>query len=74
MWTDYIYLAERFGASEMRILQYCLGISLVERKTNQQGIGQEVNVMSVLDRMKKGCSCLDICAEKKEKQKHQKST
>ena len=68
MWTNYIYLAERFGAFEIRILRYCLGTSLEEHKTNQQGIRQEVNVMSVLDRMRKKLQLFGhVCRKKRNK-------
>ena len=51
-WPLTDYLAERFSVCEMRMLRYCLGISLEEHKTNES-IRQEANVMSVLDLMRR---------------------
>ena len=47
-WPLTDYLAERFGVCEMRMLRYCLKISLEEVKTNES-IRQEANGMIELD-------------------------
>ena len=46
MWPLMDYLAERFSVCEMRILRYCLGISLEENRTNKS-IREESNVMKI---------------------------
>ena len=51
-WPLTDYLAERFSVCEMRMLRYCLKISLEKHKTNES-IRQEANVMSVLDLMRR---------------------
>jgi hypothetical protein len=57
--TDYV--AERFSVCEMRMLRYCLGISLEKHKTNES-IRQEANVMSVFDlRRRRRLQCLHVC-------------
>ena len=50
-WPLTDYLAERFSVCEMRMLRYCLGISLEEHRTNES-IREEANVMNILDMMK----------------------
>ena len=51
-WPLTDYLAERFSVCEMRMLRYCLGISLEEHRTNES-IREEANVMNILDMMKR---------------------
>jgi len=47
-WPVTDYLAERVSVCKMRMLRYCLGVTLEEHKTNES-IRQEAKLMNVLE-------------------------
>jgi len=51
-WPVTDYLAERVSVCEMRMLRYCLGVTLEEHKTNES-IRQETKVINVLELKRK---------------------
>ena len=51
-WPVTDYLEDKISVCEMRMLRYCLGISLEEHRTNES-IREEANVMAIADLMKR---------------------
>ncbi|XP_046863244.1 uncharacterized protein LOC124456989 [Xenia sp. Carnegie-2017] len=51
-WPVTDYLAEKISVCEMRMIRYCLGVSLEEHRTNES-IREEANVMSILKLMRR---------------------
>ncbi|XP_046848167.1 uncharacterized protein LOC124441744 [Xenia sp. Carnegie-2017] len=51
-WSVTDYLAEKISVCEMRMIRYCLGVSLEEHRTNES-IREEANVMSILKLMRR---------------------